>query len=274
MQMTRQHPSLETLAALAEGRVAGEDKSHLVEHLSGCRECYALFAAAAEFVEEEQTPVDGVPEERFRWWPVLAAAAVLVLIVGSFSLFLPSDDPMDELIETANRLPYRVAEGRLSRDFEWRTMMPVTRAGERNRDPQWMRLQGAAARVLESKAEVSDQDAALAHLLAGNHQLAAEMLSTIVDQDPRNARAWSDLAAALLAKGSRSRDSQDAARALEAAETSLEIDKSLQEARFNRALALETLGRRAAAREAWLEYLQLDPTSGWAKEAATRAGSL
>jgi tetratricopeptide (TPR) repeat protein len=273
MQMTRQHPSLETIAALAEGRVAGEDQSHLVEHLSGCRECYALFAAAAAFVEEGQAPVEAVPEEKFRWWPILAAAAVLVLIVGSLSWFLPSEDPMDKLVEAANQLPYRVTEGRLSQDFEWRTMTSVSRAGGLNQDPQWMRLQGAAAGVLESKPDVSDQDVALAHLLAGNHQLAAEMLSTIVAQDPRNAGAWSDLAAALLAKGSRSRDGENAARALEAAETSLGIDESLPEARFNQALALEALGRRAAAREAWLEYLRLDSTSGWAKEASARAES-
>ena len=45
------------------------------------------------------------------------------------------------------------------------------------------------------------------------------------------------------------------------------------DALFNRALALESLGQKDAARAAWESYLQVDATSAWADEARQHLAS-
>ena len=62
----------------------------------------------------------------------------------------------------------------------------------------------------------------------------------------------------------------DASRALTAANRALEIDRLMPEALFNRALALQTVGKTDDARIAWQAYLTIDDRSGWADEARAR----
>ncbi|HVT46102.1 MAG TPA: tetratricopeptide repeat protein [Thermoanaerobaculia bacterium] len=269
MLTTRQHPSLETMAAFAEGRLAGEDTSQLAEHLSQCRECYALFAATAEFVEEERPEEEALPREGFRPWPLLAAAAVLILTIGVVLIMLrPRADTMTGLVAAANDLPYRMTTGRLSGDFERRPLLSTTRAADDpSQDPEWMKLQGAVSRSLEPESGAGAQEQAAALLLIGRNDRAIQILRDVVKREPRNAAAWNDLSVALLEQGKSAQNPDMIAEALTAAETALGIDDELPEAIFNRAVILEEIGRLDEAAAVWNRYLTVDPRSRWAEEA-------
>ena len=62
-------------------------------------------------------------------------------------------------------------------------------------------------------------------------------------------------------------DPKDLQSAISNADRALGTDANLEEAHFNRALALEASGDRAAAAAAWRAYLERDSSSPWALEA-------
>jgi tetratricopeptide (TPR) repeat protein len=67
---------------------------------------------------------------------------------------------------------------------------------------------------------------------------------------------------------------EDLLRGLDAAQTALNLTPDLPTAAFNRALALERLGLREAAIDAWESYRRVDPSSDWGREAASRLEKL
>ena len=86
-------------------------------------------------------------------------------------------------------------------------------------------------------------------------RLAAE-----AKRSPREARPWSDLAAAQYAAALAGRASLYP-EALASTDRALAIDGRHAEALFNRALILERLGLRGEARTAWLRYLECNDSS-------------
>ena len=92
--------------------------------------------------------------------------------------------------------------------------------------------------------------------------------------DPHNARTWSNLAAAYLVRAQQADDPRDLLRAYGAADRAVKENGSLPEARFNRALSLQRLFLAPQAVEAWKDYLDLDPRSGWAAEAEKHRADL
>jgi tetratricopeptide (TPR) repeat protein len=110
----------------------------------------------------------------------------------------------------------------------------------------------------------------VADLVGGDLDAAATALESAARARPRNSRFESDLAAAYLARAKARNDLQDAQRALDAADRALARDPRLFEALYNRALALETLGRSDDARTAWRQYVALEPDSQWRAEAQSK----
>ncbi len=103
---------------------------------------------------------------------------------------------------------------------------------------------------------------------------AIEQFEAVLKEDPNNAQAHSDLGAALIEKGKTALTSSqpgqsilEAAKALEYLNRALELDSSLLEALFNRALCLQLMKLSGPARDAWQQYLKKDPNSDWAEEA-------
>ena len=93
-------------------------------------------------------------------------------------------------------------------------------------------------------------------------------------QEPNDARLHGDFGAALLEQAKLLRDHNDGGKSLEKLAESLDhlnkalnLDPTLLEVRFNKALCLQQMGLPGQAREAWQDYLKYDPDSPWAEEA-------
>lgn len=139
-----------------------------------------------------------------------------------------------------------------------------------------------AARLLLAAADESPS--ADAHHALGKYYLAERQFDRAIDQfeaalrlDPQSARVHSDLGAALLEKG-KSRASapeggeggggiEEFAESLAYLKKALELDSSLPEALFNRALVYQHMGLLEQAEADWRSYLERDRDSKWADEA-------
>lgn len=118
----------------------------------------------------------------------------------------------------------------------------------------------------------------IANLVSSRSQRAVEWgiaaLEEALAKEPRNASLLSDLAAAYVLRAQRQDEPQDLVWAYAAVERALEAAPSFREARFNRALILEKLYLEMAASAAWREYLEIDATSDWGREAADHLAAL
>jgi Flp pilus assembly protein TadD len=135
-----------------------------------------------------------------------------------------------------------------------------------------IQILAAAAKVAE-RAEKNPtprnlHDLGVANILAGEPDAAISALESVVNAEPSSARLV-DLAAAFLTRG----HEDDVQRALEAATKAWTMERT-PSAAWNRALALERLGRNQDAVAAWSEYLALDPSSEWSSEAKQRIADL
>lgn len=81
---------------------------------------------------------------------------------------------------------------------------------------------------------------------------------TAVTAETPTAAAWSDLAAALLARSEQLDDGNLIVDALAATDRALALDPRLPQARFTRAVVLERLGLVRDARRQWVEYLRVE----------------
>ncbi|HKH44783.1 MAG TPA: CHAT domain-containing protein [Thermoanaerobaculia bacterium] len=115
---------------------------------------------------------------------------------------------------------------------------------------------------------------AFVYLIERNYDAAIAILKAAAIQFPLDPRLLSDLASALLTRGEILRQPYDFVLALAAADQAVVADPELPEARFNQALALEKLSLGGQALRSWSEYLQQDPGSPWAQEAAVHLEAL
>lgn len=93
---------------------------------------------------------------------------------------------------------------------------------------------------------------------------AVERLASLVKD--RKGRLWNDLAAAYYVRAQRLDRPTDLLSALDSAQSAVEKDPNLSEARFNLALIQEALGLTTEALASWNEDLRIDH-SPWAMEA-------
>ena len=114
----------------------------------------------------------------------------------------------------------------------------------------------------------------IAYLVVGDVPRAISILEEAAHQPEPDARVLSDLSAAYLVRATRDAQPQDLANALAMAERAVSANNRLVEAWFNRAYALERMGRAEQARQAWLDYLKIDDTSGWTEDARERLQAL
>lgn len=122
--------------------------------------------------------------------------------------------------------------------------------------------------------------ASSAHHAMGRYHLARKYFDDAIEEfeaalktAPNNARLQSDLGAALMEKSAleasqkSGRDPRTIDRSLEHLNRAIELDNSLLEPLFNRALLRQSLEKLSQAKEDWDNYLKKDSTSSWAEEA-------
>lgn len=265
-QMTN-HSDVETLAALVDGRLEGEHLDSVVSHLGWCEECGSVVKDVIAFQRARRRP------SYTRW----ALAASILLAVGIGSLLLPGPIQAWRYRSTVRPLIAafgsggRPIEPRLA-GFRWSAPRSNTRG-----DSLDIRLRIASGEVINrfrDTQSVNGQHASgIANLTIGDTQEAIAELTAATTSSPRDAAAWSDLAAAHYVAAVRLAQPDELRVALDMVDRALRIDERSSEARFNRALILERMGRRADAEKAWRQFLALDNRSDWAAEARQHLGT-
>lgn len=172
--------------------------------------------------------------------------------------------------------PWRPVESRLTGGFAY-APLPSPGSASGPADPIALTLAAAriASRAAEKPALTSLADFGVLYLLQGQPDQAVSTLEkALASATMDDAALLSDLGAAYLARAGARESAHGLLQALDTLERALWATPSLPEALFNRALALEKLGLRSAAAQAWTAYLALDPESGWADEARRRREGL
>lgn len=129
--------------------------------------------------------------------------------------------------------------------------------------------------------EVADHASAASYHSLGRIRLAERRFDDAIEElrkalsiEPNNARINSDLGAALLENARSAADPSEKASGLTQArvylDKALELDASLLDALFNRALWYEEVPLYDKARQEWKTYLDKDGNSSWADEARQR----
>lgn len=149
-----------------------------------------------------------------------------------------------------------------SRRFDESTLFELSRLVQR--------LRSAAGPAADA---ATLQAAGVAELLVGAPDSAVRHLEQAVRRAPADARILSDLAAAYLTRAQALDDSRDLVRALGRSLDALRQDRGLREALFNKALALDALGLRAAG-AAWRDFGRSEHSAEWRAEARARADRL
>lgn len=106
-------------------------------------------------------------------------------------------------------------------------------------------------------------------MLHGDLDLAEQQFLHALKERPRDARLMADLGAVYyehsLKEGAENRELLE--KAIWRISNAIEIDQSLAEAWFNRALCYERMNLFLQAESDWRQYLKLDSDSAWAEEA-------
>jgi CHAT domain-containing protein len=112
------------------------------------------------------------------------------------------------------------------------------------------------------------------YLAGGQFDKSIEYLELALNQEPNDAQTHSDLGAALLEKGKAELADKNSGKSLEYFARSLEeinkadeLDGSLLEALYNRAIVHQYMMSPRQAEDDWKKYLEKDSSSQWAIEA-------
>jgi tetratricopeptide (TPR) repeat protein len=265
----------EILAAFVDGRLNESERAAVIEHLASCGECRSKANDASDIAEMlaaaagEANVVDF--SARKRRWPLIAAAIAAAAVIAVVLLGPMRDSIFDEpgipmLVKASSQLETRRTYGRLSGGFPYKEMMRVTRgAGDGPEDG----VDVSDLPLLEAQGKIQNATRPDPHargvglLLLGQQAQAVEALEALLATNPPNRDAVAqDLAVALLQRGETERSLQLSNELWAKART--------PEIAWNRAYALQHLGRNEEAIAAWDEYLKLDPSSPWSQEAVRR----
>jgi tetratricopeptide (TPR) repeat protein len=199
---------------------------------------------------------DPDPPPRRQWWWLATAAAFALCTIGIWH-FVVNRDPLHRVKQIASECATRPVEGQLA-GFDY---APFSSPRSDRKPVDDLALRAEAERLSSFHAR------GVALLLLGDVQAALPLLESSTRLAPDDADLWNDLAAAYIA-------GRKFSLALPAADRALELAPSLAAAYFNRAVALEHLGRRDEASRAYRRAFELDGRSQWRDEIASRIARL
>jgi tetratricopeptide (TPR) repeat protein len=277
MPVAASHPPPEQLAAYADHTLSTADRDALERHLAGCAECRDVIFETIAFLRAEQQRA-GRPSRPFRlgWviaWGSLAAAAVLGLAIRTirpqlFSIAPTSQPTIETVVGVVTQEPTRPVEGRLGPPFPYAPPPSVTRGVVQSG------VSAALTIVIQNmEHRIGTDDSADLRWSLGVALLAARQFDRAIQVLEVGAQRWPDaaplhnvLSTAYLARFKETNNGGDLQRSLAEADRALHNEPTSLDAMFNRALALEYLGRRGDARGVWQSLLQRESDAGWRGE--------
>jgi len=236
------------------------------------------ISGSPEFVSPHRERGHADRAHTFGWMRFAAIAGVLVAVgVGAWMVLSNRSDTargLDQL--RAAYRDRRPTESRLS-GLPGYAPYPVTRGSESVATDS-ASLDRAQRYLTDATANSQDADAhdalAVYYLVAGDLDRAEREMAAALRSGADNAKIRNDAGALYLEIAKDAAARGDGAKALtslnlsmEHLDRALELDSTLLEARFNRALALQALMLPEQAKTAWREYLDRDSNSKWADEA-------
>ncbi|HET7433171.1 MAG TPA: zf-HC2 domain-containing protein [Thermoanaerobaculia bacterium] len=284
----KSHPTDESLAAFAEGRVTAEERRAILEHIDVCADCCSIVqgdweAMSLGEIEDPRAQGGSVVHAHFGarrvLLPAAIAAAALVAVVLSppvqKQIAFQRDGGVSLIAKAANEEKVRPIHSRLTGGFAYKPPLPNYRGGgDDDAAEERYALPAAVADVEEragSSTSVKDIRAlAIAYLMSGLRAEAVEKFEEALSlaRDP-DVQLLNDASAAHaeLARYTHDPRQVHAKRALELADRAWST-KHLPEIAWNRAVAKAALAPNDAAEiAAWNEYLSVDSQSPWAAEA-------
>ena len=176
------------------------------------------------------------------------------------------DAAVDDLVTTVGTR--RFLQARLAEPFYWGPLEQPQRGTRRIDVP--IEIQQAALRLERAGRDAGVpglRGVALARLVVGDVDEAIRALQDLLTFTPDNSPAHVDLAAALIARGTRDGQPLDLANAIEQTQHAAHLTPESNAAIYNEAVALEALGLSESAEAAWRSFVRADPASAWAREA-------
>jgi CHAT domain-containing protein len=219
----------------------------------------------------------------------IAAAAVILLAIGigSWRTYVYLRQPQISKGIASLRQAYRdqrPTEARITQ-LDYAPPPPTTRGPERDKF-DYIALDRAKALIQveanEHPSAKSYHDLGRLYLAQGEYDKAIDQFEKAAKLDEKNAQLQSDYGAAFLefgkeceAKEERGKSLEQYSKSLEHLNRAIELDTSLLEALFNRALCHEymMLPPEQSAKD-WHLYLERDSSSRWADEARHRLEEL
>jgi hypothetical protein len=280
----------ETLAAYVDGTLPPDARAKVEAVIAADPELYEWLVHTLRAVDQPE-PVMAVPPTAVATVASVSPRRGRVAILGIGALLtaaavawlvvpirrgppVPAQAAMTGLVVAVGEERY--FDARLTGGFRFGPVRPVMRGPG---DTSNVSLDVIAAAGVVQQAALADVSLERLHawgaaqLLIGDFDGSVTTLSQAAARADASAAVHSDLAAALLTRGTRRAVAADINAALAEADVAIaRSSPALEEALFNRALALEWLDRPEAA-PAWRRAADASVDPGWAGEARRRAAA-
>lgn len=202
----------------------------------------------------------------------ITAAVIIILGIGGFWFWKSySSNSSDSLIALNEAFrAERPFEARIS-DFGYAAPRN-TRGDDNENKVDKIQLDRAARTALQDVSENASAKnlhaLGLVYLTEKKFDQAIEQLEKASKAAPDNAKFHNDLGVAFMEKAKTQEENFEYLdRSIKEFEKAIELSSSLNEAYFNKALAIQLVPSQEAAKQAWREYLKIDPNSQWSIEA-------